>query len=97
MKIDTSKLVLNLKGEPYQYDGEDLTVGKVIAESLALFDMGGKMKLFTMAQNAYKSTGMDVDVVDAGLISKALEKCTVYNSIITGQALLEVENATKTE
>ncbi len=97
MKIDTSRLVRNLKGEPYTYDGAELTVGVVVAEALATYDMGGKMKLFTMAQKAYKSDGMEADLVDAGLISKALEGCRAYSSIILGQAMLAVEEASKSE
>lgn len=95
MKIDTAREVTNLKGEAYVHDGKKLTVGVVVAEALASYDMGGKMKLFTMAQKAYKSDGMEVDTVDAGLITKALEKTTVFSNIITGQALLAVEEAEK--
>ena len=82
-----------LTGEPYKYDGRDLTVGAVIAEVLADNDTGGKMKLFSMAQKAFKSDGMEVDIVDKGLITKALEKSTKYSNIILGQALLAVEEA----
>jgi hypothetical protein len=93
MKIDTSKKVENVKGEPYKVDGADLTVGHVLAEALSSLEVGGKMKLFLLAQKAFKSDALEVDEADKALIVKALEACTTYkNNIIIGQALLAVED-----
>lgn len=94
MKIDTGRLVKTLKDEPYQYDGRDLTVGHAMAEALASNDAGGKMKLFILAQKAYKSDGeMEVDEVDLALIKKAVEACGAYNNLILGQVLLAIDAA----
>lgn len=91
MKINTGKVLMTLKGEPYQADGQDLTVGHVLAEALAGLDAGGKMKLFILAQKCYGAQEVEMDEVDLGLTKKAVEACKTYNNLIVGQALLALE------
>lgn len=95
-KIDTKKTMMTLKGDPYVADGQDVTVGHVIAEVLANCQLGGKMKTYVLAQKAYMSDGMEADDADIALIKKAFEDTKAYNgnNILLGQALAEVENAT---
>lgn len=92
MKIDTGKLVVNLKGEAYKTDGIDLTVGHVIAEALAANPAGGKMKMYLLAQAAYNNSELEVDAVDFGLIVKAVEASIAYNNVILGQVLTQLES-----
>lgn len=93
MKIDTGKAIINLKGEDYTSDGKNLTVGHVLAEALAASDMGGKMKLFLLAQKCYAAESVEMDEVDLSLTKKAVEVCKSYNNIIIGQTLLALEAA----
>ncbi len=93
MKINTSKKVLTLKGEPYQSDGHDLKVGEVIAEALASSKMGGKMKLYSLALKSFTTDEVELDAADVALIKQSLEACDTYSTIIIGQVLEEVENS----
>lgn len=95
MRVNTAALVRNLKGEAYQADGKDLTVGAVLAEALASVDIGGKMRLFVLAQKCYQQGEVEMDDVDLGLTVKAVEACKAYNNIIIGQALLALDAAQK--
>ncbi len=89
MKIETTKKITNLKGDAYQADGADLTLGIVCAEAVATYEIGGKMKSYVLAQRLYTSTEeIEFDAADISLIKAALEACKSYNSIILGQALL---------
>lgn len=92
MKIDTGKEVINLKNEPYRSDGNPLTVGQVIAEALASNPTGGKMKMYLLAEAAYKNTSLEVDAADFAMIQKAVEGCSAYNNIIIGQVLSHLES-----
>lgn len=92
MKIDTGKEVLNLKGEAYKADGEPLRVGHVIAEALGSNPAGGKMKMYLLAEAAYKNPSLEVDAADFAIIKNVVEACTSYNNIIVGQVLNELES-----
>ena len=93
MKIDLTQTMNTLAGKPYMADGKPLTLGMVLAEILATDGTGGKMKLFSLAQRAYKDKSMDVDQADFNLIKGAAEKTNAYqgNAIILGQALEMLE------
>jgi len=89
MKIDCSQEIHTLKGIPFKdAEGKNLTLGDVIAEVLAMDEVGGKMKLFTLAQKAYGSGDMEVDAADLSLIKKSFEKTKAYNgnALVLGQA-----------
>lgn len=91
MTIDTSKKILTLKGDVYKHGGTDLTVGAVIAEALATSNEGEKTKLYSLAQKSFSEKSIEVDEADFLLIKNALKKCAVYNNIIIGQTLLDLE------
>lgn len=93
MKIDCSKLITSLDGTPIKVGEEHLTLGFVIAEAMASDKTGGKMKLYILAEKAYKNQVMEVDAADHAFIKKAVEQCTSYNqnAIILGQALAYLE------
>ncbi len=93
MKIDTKQIVNNLAGKAYQSDEKDLTLGAVIAESLASSGTGGKMKIYILAQKAYTSDSIEVDEADMSLIKRCVEECKSYNNVILGQALAMLEEA----
>lgn len=91
MQLDSSIVVNTLTGKPYQGDGEDLIIGKVIAESLATDQTGGKMKMYALAEKCYSGDIFEVDVADLILMKKSVEECKSYNNIILGQTLLALE------
>ena len=92
MKIDYSKTITTLTGKPYTTEDGNLTLGHVVAEALATDQSGGKMKLFTLAQNAFKGGKSEVDTADLATIKKAVEASKAYNNVILGQALELLEN-----
>jgi hypothetical protein len=89
MKIDTSRKISNLRGEPYKTsEGDELTLGAVCAEALATHNVGGKMKAYSLAHRCFGTKGeLEVDQADLTLIKGAVEACSTYNNLITGQAL----------
>lgn len=92
MKIETGRTVINVKGEAYKNDGQDVLFGHVIADALAGNQTGGKMKMYLLAEAAYKNPTLEVDAVDLGIIVKALESCTSYNNMILGQVLKHLDD-----
>lgn len=94
MKIDASRVLVSLGGEDYtDADGKKLTLGGVLAESLATTTEGGKMKTYTLAQRCYAGGEVEVDAADMALIKKATEACKSYNNLVVGQALALLEEA----
>ncbi len=92
MKIEATKIIKNLKGDAYKADGQDLTLGAVLAEAVANYDIGGKMKIYSLSSKLYNATEtIEVDEADLSLIKKAVEGSKSYNNIILGQALLALE------
>ncbi len=92
MKIETTKVLKTLSGENYTSDGKDLTLGLVLAEAIATYEIGGKMKAYVLANKLYNSTeDIELDEADLSLVKKALESCKAYNTLIVGQALLALE------
>jgi len=88
MKINLDTKLVNLKGEPYQEFGEDLTVGKVVANCLDMGDkVGGRMKLFILAKKCYDGGVADFDEVDLGLLRSAVEMSNIASNVVIGQTL----------
>jgi len=92
MKISTGTVLKTLKGENYKEGEDNLTLGRVIAEAFSSDQSGGKMKMFLLAEKAFKEKEIDVDAADLTLIKKAVEGCKSYNNLVTGQALVLLEN-----
>lgn len=92
MKIKTGQEIKALTGDTYKTpEGKELTLGVVLAEALASYDAGGKMKSYVLAEKCYAGSEVEVDAADLGLIKKAVEECKTYNNLILGQALLLLE------
>lgn len=89
MKIDYSQVLYTLAGNPYKVEDKDLTLGDIVAEALATDQSTGKMKLYALAQTAFKKEVCEIDSADLALIKKALEGCPSYtgNALILGQSL----------
>lgn len=90
MKIDLEQPIKTLSGEVYKNVTKDLTLGGVISEALAASETGGKLKMYVLAQEAFKGGEMDVDSADFSLIKTAVETNKSYGNqgnIILGQAL----------
>lgn len=89
MKLDYSQVLSTLAGNPYKIDDKDLTLGDIVAEALATNQSEGKMKLYALAQTAFKKEITEVDSADLALIKKAVEGCQSYsgNALILGQSL----------
>ncbi len=92
-KINTAQPINTLAGVQYKdASGNPVTLGMVIAESMAAETTGGKMKIYALATAAYSGKTMEVDDADLALIKRVLETTNVFNSaIINGQALLMLE------
>jgi len=83
-----------LKGDPYKdADGKHLVLGDVVAEVLAMDQTGGKMKLYSLAERAYKGEEMEVDAADMTTIKRSFDGTKAYNgnALILGQALQLLE------
>lgn len=91
MTINASETVKTLKGEAYQSEGADLTIGAVIAEALAVDQTPGKMKLYVLAKKFYDGGKVEIDSADATLVKKAVENCKSYNNLILGAVLEALE------
>lgn len=89
MKIDYSQVLNTLSGTPYKIEGNDLTLGDIVAEALATDQQGGKMKLYSLAQTAFKKEKAEIDTADLAMVKSAVEKCPSYagNALILGQSL----------
>ena len=95
MKINTSQEILNLKGEPLMSDGEEVTLGTVVANALLGDSTGGKMKLYILAKKFYGSKSVEVDEADLKMVKDAVSKSTSYNALVVGQAELMLSDVTE--
>lgn len=91
MKIQTDEVILTLSGKPYQSDNEDVTVGKALANILALDQSGGKMKLNILARAFYEKPEVELDAADLALVKRAVEDTKLYNNLINGHILTILE------
>lgn len=89
MKIEAKKVLVNLKGEPLKnMEKQDFTVGEAIANILLDNKTGGKAKMFVMSQKFYTDEIIDVDLVDLGIIKKAVEETESFNNLVNGQLIV---------
>lgn len=92
MKLNAKTVLEDLKGNPLKdSDSDVVTIGVALANILVADDSGGKMKLYILGQKLYKGQGIDVDPSDLALMKSATEKTKVYNNLVTGQVLMELE------
>ena len=93
IKIKTGEVIKGLDGKPIKDQADKTcTIGESLANMLLAHEAGGKMKLFTLAQEAYKQKGMEVDASDLALIKTVVEGSKIYSNLVTGQILVELES-----
>ena len=96
MKIDTKKILVNLKGENLKNDkDEPVTVGDAIGNIIITSDIGGKMKMYVLAKKFVSEKEVDVDDADLLMIKDSIEKSKVYNALVCGQILQLIEASKK--
>lgn len=97
MKINTKTSIKDLAGKdiPSGKDGV-FTVGLALANILLDSKMGGKMKLFILAQKCFNDSEVTVDEADLSIIRESVEKTEQYNNLVNGQ-LLQLLNDVKNE
>lgn len=91
MTIPAGKILTNLKGEPLKDGEDDVTLGSALANMLLGAQEGGKMKLYSLAQEVYKGKNLEVDAADLALIKGVVEKSGTYSALVSGQILLALE------
>lgn len=92
VKIKTNEAIKTLDGKPVLNGKEVFTIGQALSNILLSHEAGGKMKMFTLATEAYKSKEMHVDLADLALIVKAVEETKAYsNHLVAGQILIYLD------
>jgi len=97
MKINTKVTIKDLAGKDIPAGDKFFTVGTAISNILLDAKEGGKMKLFTLAQEFYKEKEFDIDAVDIDVVSKAVESTEQYNNLVTGQILAFLDETKSTD
>lgn len=88
MKIQNTKVLVNLEGEALKVDKVDLTLGKALSNVLLQDKVAGKMKLFLLAKKLFEEKETEVDASDLGIINKAVQTAEIYNALVLGQVEL---------
>ena len=93
MKIKSSTPLLDMEGKEMTDGKSPFTIGVALANILLVDESGGKMKLFSLAQDFYKNDEVSLDVSDFALVKSATERTKAYqNALITGQILTYLES-----
>ena len=89
MKIKSKEVLKTLAGKDIQ-DAEQkpFTVGHALSEILLTTKVGGKMKMFVLAQKFFSDESVEVDEADLALVKSSVEGSDVYNNLINGQLLM---------
>lgn len=95
MKIKTTTTLKDLNKQELKASGEVFTVGKTLANIIASHEVGGKMKLWVLAQDFYNKKEVELDAADLALVKEAIEKTKVYTSVIITGQLLEILESNK--
>ena len=88
MKIINLKQVLyNFRGDAINsgVEGVDLTLGEALANILLGSEVGGKMKMFVLAERCYKEEMGQFDSADFDLIKQAVASQKHYLTLVAGQ------------
>lgn len=93
MKIKTNEAIKDLKGIAIKKDGKDnFTVGDALANILVSDKVGGKMKMFILAQKCANDKEIDVDKADISMIRDAVDRTEQYNNLVNGQLLVMLDD-----
>lgn len=95
MKINTKKLVTNLKGDNIKDpDDNEVTYGVALSNIIVGDKTAGKMKSIVLGTKLATAKGpIEIDEADLTLLKKSCENTEVYtNNLIPGKCLLYLES-----
>lgn len=88
MKINTKTKFKNFGGTEIKNGDKAFTFGEALSNILLESTLGGKMKLYSLAQRLHDSKGVvEIDDADASLVLNSVESTKLYNNLINGQLL----------
>jgi hypothetical protein len=86
MKLVTKEAIKDLAGKAVKDGEKNFTVGKALSNILLNAKVGGKMKLFILAQKCFQEETLEIDNADLNIIKEAVDAHTdQYNNLVTGQ------------
>lgn len=92
MKINLKETIKSLKGEAILKDDKtEFTVGEALANVLISAQIGGKMKLFILAQKMFNDNSIELDNADFSLVKKMVADSNSYGALVLGQLELLLE------
>lgn len=72
--LDFNQSMKGLDGkEVTDYDGQPVTLGKLLSTQLASTNKGDALKLFTWAQKCYNGEALDLDPSDEGTLKEFIK------------------------
>lgn len=72
--LDFSTKLTGLDGQTVtDFDGKEITLGKLLASQLASTNKGDALKLFTWAQKVYNGEPLDLDPSDAATLKEFIK------------------------
>jgi len=96
MKVDFSKVILDLKGEPVKDGEKDFTLGDVAQNALLMpypdekeLDGKAKVERFMIATTAALGGEQDISAEDVALIKKLIAKA--YGPLVVGRSYQIIE------
>ena len=92
MKIETKITLKSLEGKELKTEAGNLTLGEALSNILISSEVGGKMKLFTLAQKMYNDKSVEVDASDLSMIKECVKTTKIYNALVAGQVELILED-----
>lgn len=93
MQFDFNLPMQNLAGETIKDDkGNDLTIGKVLSNTLASQTKGNAVKYFGWAQDLYNCKPLNLDKADKKELSDFIENSDQLTVLSKGQLLNIFEN-----
>lgn len=93
MLIETTALIKNLKGEPFEdSDKNPLTVGKMIAAALANTKSPDPLKSYVLATKFYEATeNLEVSAEDVVFIKNIIKATEGNTPVVLGQLIKALE------
>lgn len=93
--IQTKYVFVNLKGEPIESEGKDITLGDVLANIILTPHEDKKgfrpLKAWDLAQKLSTQTEVEVDKADFVQIKEIVENTKTYVPLIIGQVMEQLE------
>lgn len=88
MKINTKQTFKTFNNEVIKNGSKNFTFGEALAHILIESKVGGKMKMFALAEKFHSSKGnVELDEADVSLVRDAVESTGLYNNLINGLIL----------